>query len=128
MRSILDRLYYHSKLSVIIPWITVAILYLLFVFFGTAEDKTNILIMTPFVTAFWFFGVFLLIFFQIRVTSAPGWFLDLVSLAATIVFVFYGIIRAIAFFVGGFETLDIFSCAGIITYASVAWAHSKRED
>lgn len=128
MRDILDRLFYHRKLSLIIPWITVAVVYLLFVVFGAAEDKTNMLIMTPFITTFWFFGVFFLIFFQIRVTSAPDWFLDLVSLAVTICFVFYGIIRTITFFAGGFEKFDMFSCAGLITYASVAWAHSKRKD
>ena len=33
-------------------------------YFGTAENKTNMIITTPIASVFWFFGVFFVIFIQ----------------------------------------------------------------
>ena len=128
MRAVLDRLFYHRKLSIIIPWVTVGLVCFLFLLFGSAENKGSTLMAMLIVTVFWFFGTFFMILFLIKVTSAPGWFLNLFSLAATIFFVGCGIIETISFVFSGFETLNPATCAGLITYAAVSWAHNRRTD
>ena len=47
MRKLLDKMFENKKLSLIIPIVTALLIYLLFVLFGTAEDKTNLIIITP---------------------------------------------------------------------------------
>ena len=58
MRKILDKMFENRKLSILIPILVSVLLYLLFIIFGVAEDKMNIIIATPIAAAFWFFGVF----------------------------------------------------------------------
>ena len=126
MRRILDKLFENKKLSMLIPIITAAVVYLLFVLFGTSDDKVNVIITTPIVCVFWFFGVFLITFFQVKNSMCPEKFLDFFELMATVVFVSCALVNMITFFINGFQDLGVI-CPGAVTYSAVAWAHSKRE-
>ena len=126
MRRILDKLFENKKLAMLIPIITAAVVYLLFVLFGTGDDKVNVIITTPIVCVFWFFGVFLITFFQVKNPMCPEKFLDFFELMATVVFVSCALVNMITFFINGFQDLGVI-CPGAVTYSAVAWAHSKRE-
>ena len=54
MRKILDKLFKNKKLAFGLPILFATLVYLLFVLFGTAEDKNELLIVTPIVTVIWF--------------------------------------------------------------------------
>ena len=58
MRKILDKMFGNKKLSLIIPMAIALLIYLLFILFGTSEDKINLMIITPIVSVIGFFGVF----------------------------------------------------------------------
>ena len=126
MRKILDKLFENKKLSMLIPIIAAAVVYLLFVLFGKGEDKWELVIIIPIVCVFWFFGVFLITFFQVKNPMCPEKFLDFFELMATVVFVSCALVNMITFFINGFQDLGVI-CPGAVTYSAVAWAHSKRE-
>lgn len=126
MRKLLDKMFGNKKLSLFVPMAIALIIYLLFVFFGTAEDKTDLMIKTPIVSAFWFFGVFLVVFVQVKNSRCPEWFLNLCELMATIFFGIHAIVGAVTFFASGFQSFDLGICLGIVTYSAISWAHSKR--
>lgn len=109
-----------------VPIATAILVYLLFVFFGVSKDKTNMVIMTPILSVFWFFGVFLIIFIQVKNTSCPEWFLNIFELSATIFFGIYAIAGIISFLITGFQNFDYGLCSGLVTYSAVSWVHSKR--
>ena len=126
MSKILDKMFKSKKLSLIIPPAIALLIYLLFILFGTAEDKTNLMITTPIMSVFWFFGVFLVVFVQVKYTMFPEWFLNLFELLATIIFGIYAIVGVISFVVSGFQNFNIGICLGFVTYGAISWAHSKR--
>ena len=66
MRKILDKMFANKKLSLIIPTAIALLMYLLFVLFGTSADKTNLMTVTPIVSVIGFFGIFLVIFVQVK--------------------------------------------------------------
>ena len=43
MRKILDKMFENKKLAILIPILISALMYVLFIIFGTAEDKINII-------------------------------------------------------------------------------------
>ncbi len=128
MRKILDKMFNNKKLSIMIPLLISAIAYLLFVFFGQAEDKTNLILATPIVSVFWFFGSFLVVYVQVRNPSCPEWFLNICEFIFAVMFGIYGLADIVLFIIEGFQNFNPGICIGIITYGSVAWAHSKRKD
>lgn len=127
MRKILDKMFENKKSAMIIPLISAVVVYLLFVLFGTAEDKTNTIIMTPIVSAIWFFGVFFIIYIQVKNASCPEWFINLFEMLATILSGIYAIISVVSFFISGFQNYNFGLCPGLVTYSAVSWVHSKRE-
>ena len=126
MRKLLDKMFGNKKLSLIIPMAIALLIYLLFVFFGTAQDKTNLMIVTPIASASWFFGVFLIIFIQVKNSSCPEWFLNLFEFLATVIFGISAIVGSISFVAGGFQNFNLGICLGFVTYSAVSLAHSKR--
>ncbi len=126
MRKILDKLFENKKLSFIIPILASTLMYLLFVIFGKSENKNDYIISTPIGCIFWFFGVFLVIYIQVVNPRCPEWFLNLFELLSLIIFCTFSVVEAISFITNGFQNFNPLICAGLITYASVAWAHSKR--
>ena len=126
MRSILDKLFENKKLAFWIPIAFAAVAYLLFALFGVSENKGEDLIVMLIVSIGWFFGVFLITFFQVKNPMCPEKFLDFFELMATVVFVSCALANMITFFINGFQDLGVI-CPGVVTYSAVAWAHSKRE-
>ena len=126
MRSILDKLFENKKLAFWIPIAFAAVAYLLFALFGVSENKGEDLIVMLIVSTGWFFGVFLITFFQVKNPMCPEKFLDFFELMATVVFVSCALANMITFFINGFQDLGVI-CPGAVTYSAVAWAHSKRE-
>ena len=126
MRNILDKLFENKKLAFWIPIAFAAVAYLLFALFGVSENKGEDLIVMLIVSIGWFFGVFLITFFQVKNPMCPEKFLDFFELMATVVFVSCALVNMITFFINGFQDLGVI-CPGAVTYSAVAWAHSKRE-
>ena len=126
MRKILDTLFHNKKLSIGIPILIATGLYLLFIVFGMAEDKTNLIISTPIVSVVGFFGVFALVLVQIKNTLCPEWFLNLFEFLIVVVFGVYTIIGTVSFVISGFQNFTPALCLGPITFSAVSWAHSKR--
>lgn len=127
MRKLLDKMFANKKLSLFIPLLTAALLYLLFIIFGVAEDKINIIIATPIVCVFWFFGMFLVLYVQIKNTACPEGFLNFFEFAVMLLFGVFSIVFAISVVINGFNGYTPSASAGFLTYASISWAHSKRK-
>ena len=126
MRKLLDKIFQNKKLSIFIPLTIAVLIYLLFALFGTAEDKSNLLIAIPIGCVFWFFGVFLVVYVQVKNKSCPEGFLNFAEFVATLFFGIYSIVDAIFVVISGFQNFTPITAAGLLTYASIAWAHSKR--
>ncbi|MBE6733062.1 MAG: hypothetical protein E7561_03605 [Ruminococcaceae bacterium] len=126
MRKILDKMFRNKKLSILIPILVSALLYLLFIMFGVSEDKMNIIIATPIASVFWFFGAFLVVYVQVKNRNCPEVFLNFFEFLTTLFFGIYSIVGAISVVISGFQNFTPITTAGLLTYASIAWAHSKR--
>ena len=126
MIRILDKMFENRKLSIAIPVAISALLYLLFIIFGTADDKMNIIIATPIAAVFWFFGAFLLVYIQVKNKRCPKGFLNFIEFFAALFFGIYSIISIISLLISGFQDFTPITSAGVLTYASISWAHSKR--
>ena len=126
MRKILDKMFASKKLSLLIPTAFALLMYLLFIVFGTSPDKINLMMATPIVSVIGFFGVFLVVFIQVKNSMCPEWFLNLFELMATIIFSIYAITGALSFVVSGFQNFNVGICLGFVSYSSISWAHSKR--
>ncbi|MBE6779807.1 MAG: hypothetical protein E7545_02390 [Ruminococcaceae bacterium] len=126
MRKILDKMFGNTKLAILIPTLVSAILYLLFIMFGVAEDKMEIIITTPIAAVFWFLGSFLVFYVQVKNRYCREGFLNFFEFSATLFFGIYSIIDAISVVISGFQSFTPTTVAGLLTYASIAWAHSKR--
>ena len=126
MRKILDKMFENKKLAFWLPIIFATLVYLLFLLFGTVEDKNELLIATPVATVFWLFGSFLVVFVQVKNPRCTEWFLNFCELMAVVVFTVSGLIGAISFVISRFQNFSPLICAGIITYSSISWAHNKR--
>lgn len=126
MRKILDKIFANKKLSILIPILISVLLYLLFIIFGVAENKMSIIIATPIVSAFWFFGSFFVVYIQVKNKMCLEGFLDFVELAATFFFGVSSIFDVISVVASGFQSFTPITAAGVLTYASISWAHSKR--
>lgn len=126
MRKILDKMFANKKLSILIPILISSLLYLLFIVFGVAEDKMNVIISTPITAVLWFFGAFLVVYFQVKNKNCPEGFLNFVEFGVALSFGIYSIFNVISVVVSGFQTFTPTTVAALLTYASIAWAHSKR--
>ena len=122
MRKILDTLFHNKKLSIGIPILIATVLYLLFIMFGMAEDKTNLIITTPIVSVVVFFGVFTLVLVQIKNTLCPEWFLNLFEFLLVV----FAVVQTISFVMSGFQNFTPMLCLGPVIFSAVSWAHSKR--
>jgi len=128
VKKILDKMFENKRLSVLIPIFISSLLYFLFVFFGTGENKVNLLIVTPIISVLWFFGSFFVVYFQVKNKNCPESFLNFLELSATFIFVLYSVFGAVSVVLSGFQDFSPITCAGMLTYASMALAHGKRTD
>ena len=76
MRIFLDKIFKNKKVTILVPIIISLLLYFLYALWGTGEEKNNLLIITPIISLFWYFGVFLVIYIQIKNPMCPEGFLD----------------------------------------------------
>ena len=126
MRKILDKMFGNKRLSFWVPIIIAAVIYLLFLFFGVAENKSELLLSVAFATVFWLFGSFFVLFVQVKNSRCSEWFMNFFELLVTVVFVGGTISYVISFIIGGFQDFELSICQGIVTYSSVSWAYNKR--
>lgn len=126
MRKILDTLFHNKKLSIGIPILIATLLYLLFIVFGMAEDKTNFIIITPIVSVVGFFGVFALVLVQVKNTLCPAWFLNLFECLVVVIVGVDSLTGTVAFIISGFQNFTPMLCLGPVIFSAVSWAHSKR--
>ena len=52
--------------------------------------------------------------------------MNIVEFVATLFFGIYSIADAISVVISGFQNFTPITAAGLLTYASIAWAHNKR--
>ena len=126
MRKILDTLFHNKKLSIGIPILIATVLYLLFIVFGMAEDKINLMITTPIVSIVVFFGVFALVLVQIKNTLCPAWFLNLFEFLIVVIVGIFTVVQTISFVISGFQNFAPMLCLEPVIFSAVSWAHSKR--
>ena len=126
MRKILDKMFCNKKLCMLIPILIAMLVCLLFILFSNMDNKINSIIALPIISAFWYFGSFLVIYIQVKNTMCPEWFLNLFELMVTVGFGVYAISSMVQFIISGFQNLDYGLCLGLLTYSSVCWAHNKR--
>lgn len=126
MRKLLDILFKNERLSIFIPIIVSVVVYLLFVLFGTDDDKIRTMIATPVLMIVCFFGVFLIFFVLIKNNLCPKWFIDGFEILAIVVYGIYSIVRFILFLLSGFDDFSLAVCLGTVSIGAIAWAHSLR--
>ena len=126
MKKILDKLFGNKYLSILLPIICAAVVYLLFVLFSNIENKVNLMMEIPIVSAIWFFGCFLVVFIQVKNSMCPEWFLNLFELLATIFFAIYAIVGIVTFVVSGFQNYNLGIYLYLVAISAISWAHSKR--
>ncbi len=86
----------------------------------------NIIIATPIISVFWFFGAFLIVYIQVKNKNCPEDFLNLFEFAVAVFFGIHSIVDAISVVISGFQNFTPLTAAGLLTYASFALAHGKR--
>lgn len=126
MKKILDKMFKSTKLSLIISIAVSLLVYLLFVLFGMSKAKINLIIVTPIVSVIGFFGVFLILFVQVKNALCPEWFLNLFELLIAVICGIYGIVGIVLFIVSGFQSFNVGLCLYPVIYGAVSFAHSKR--
>ena len=129
MRKILDKMFCNKKLSILLPIIVAMVTYVLLILLGNSNNnKLDTLLALPIISVFWFFGVYFIVLIQVKNTSCPEWFLNLLELFLVTVLGINAIVSTVELVLGGFKDLDFSLCIGLITFSAVSWAHSKRKD
>ena len=126
MRRILDSIFKNKMDKFFVPISMAIMAYVVFLIFGPAEDKIQLAIITPIVSVIWFFGVFGVIYFQVKNPRCPEWFLNLLEFLLFAIFGFYAVIGCVQFAASGLQTFNLGICPGFVTVSAVYWAHSKR--
>lgn len=127
MRKLLDIMFRNKKLSILIPVLSALVVYILFILFGNVEDKIRIVAITPILSAIWFFGVFLILYIQVKNTACPEWFLNLIELSLFVFSEAYALIGTVLFLIGGLQNFNPGLCMSMVAGSSIAWVHSKRQ-
>jgi hypothetical protein len=127
MRKFLDKILCKKKWCMLVPILVAACIYLLFIILGESDNKLRAILTFPILSALCFFGVFLVVYAQVKNKMCPEWFLNLFELAVIFASAFYIIKNIVQFFVSGCQNLDFGLCLGLMMYSAVCWAHSKRE-
>jgi hypothetical protein len=102
------------------------LIYILFVIFGTGEDKSNFMFIIPIISIFWYFGVFLVVYIQIKNPLCPEKFLDFFVFIATIFFSIGAVFLTVSALINGMHNFNTVTIPACLTLSSLSWAHSKR--
>lgn len=127
MKILLDSLFKYNKFSIIFPVLMSVAVCLLFAVFGDSADKFKTIASTAVLSVVWYFGVFLVLFVQVKNPSCPEWFLNFLEFLITFLFSAYGLVSTILFLVSRCQNFNIGMCLAIVTYSSAAWIHGKRQ-
>ena len=129
MKAILDKLLGNKKIAVFVPLSVACLLYILFALFGKSDNKIEGLLSALLIFTVWFFGVFFIVFMQVKNPRCPEWFLNFCELFVIFFFGLFSVASLLSFAFSGFVNFNLISaCIGFVTYAAVAWAHSKRNN
>jgi hypothetical protein len=126
MRDFLDKIFNNKKVTIFIPIIISLLIYILFVIFGTGEDKSNFMFIIPIISIFWYFGVFLVVYIQIKNPLCPEKFLDFFVFIATIFFSIGAVFLTVSALINGMHNFNPVTIPACLTLSSLSWAHSKR--
>jgi hypothetical protein len=126
MRVFLDKIFNNKKVTIFIPIIISLLIYILFVIFGTGEDKSNFMFIIPIISIFWYFGVFLVVYIQIKNPLCPEKFLDFFVFIATIFFSIGVVFLTVSALINGMHNFNPVTIPACLTLSSLSWAHSKR--
>ena len=127
MRALLDKIFNNKKITFFLPIIVSSLIYVLYAIFGYKEEKTKMLIVIPIMSIFWFFGVFLVIFIQVKNPLCPEGFLDFFEFMVTIFTIIGTFVFVILSLIRGIENLIPITIPVCMTISSLSWAHSKRK-
>ena len=125
MREFLDKIFNNRKATISIPIIIALLIYVLLILFSTGEERNTYAIQVPIISVFCYFGVFFVIYIQIKNPLCPKKFLDFFEVLATIV----SSIAAVLFTISGLinDIQDLVSVIlACLVFSSLSWVHSKR--
>lgn len=126
MREFIDKIFKNKKATIFIPIIVSLIIYVLFILFGTGEEKNSFIIIIPLISIFWYFGVFFVIYIQIKNPICPEKFLDFFEFVAIIFFSIGAAVFIIFALINGMQNFNLVTIPACLTISSLSWAHSKR--
>ena len=127
MKKLLDKIFANRRAAIVAPLLTAALMYLLYVLFGQAEDKANWLIKTPIISLIAYGGVYFVLWLQIKNPACPEGFLNFMELMALLVFGLGAVIFGVQFFMNIASGFTPTLCIAIISWSAVALVHGKRK-
>ena len=125
MREFLDKIFNNRKATIFIPIIIALLIYILLILFSTGEERNTYAIMVPFISVFCYFGVFFVIYIQIKNPLCPKKFLDFFEVLATIVSSIAAVLFTISGLINDIQDL-VFVILACLVFSSLSWVHSKR--
>lgn len=126
-RQILNLLY-GSKWARIVPVLTAAAAYLLFLIFGVTEDKVFLLIASPVMSLIAFAGMYGLLWFQTKNPSCTEEFLNMGMLLFTAVFGGSAISLLATFLRSMQQGYTMMLPMTLVIWSAISLAHSKRSN
>lgn len=124
----LDKMFLNTKAAILVPLLLCFVIYFVFVLFGATEDKMRTVIITPFLAAIWFMGIFFIIYIQVKSKLCHIGFLNFIELFITVFSIMCFVADFILVVIVGVEGSITRLCLDTVTYAAVALAHSKRTE
>ena len=125
MREFLDKIFCNRKTTTFIPIIISLLIYILLIFLSEKDEKYIFMLIVPFMSIFCYFGVFLVVYIQIKNPLCPEKFLDFFETFATVFSVIVVVGFTIFSLIEGVQYLLTVILACMI-FSSLSWVHSKR--
>ena len=125
MREFLDKIFNNRKATIFIPIIIALLIYVLLILFSTGEERNTYAIQVPIISVFCYFGVFFVIYIQIKNPLCPKKFLDFFEVLATIVSSIAAVLFTISGLINDIQDL-VFVILACLVFSSLSWVHSKR--
>ena len=125
LRRILDKLH-SSKWARIIPILTAAVMYILFLLFGGPEQKLFLAIAAPAMSAIWYAGVYFILYFQVKNPMCSSKALDLFMLIPTLLFGLSAVSLLITFLSDLQYGFTIGLMLTLVTWSAISLVFSKR--
>ena len=124
MKRILDKMFENKKLSLTVSLAAALLMYLLFILFGTADDKGDYMIAMPIISVICFAGVYVCM--RIQTVISCVWLWNFFELFAAVVLPIYSAAYCIAYIADGFQGFNPSCILGFVAYGAIALAHNGR--